>query len=141
MRETMERPPARIPAGLAQMMTARDAIETLGALERMKPKPEPARAPVPFAAVLRAVAAEFDLNAAEFRTKSRTEPLATARHVVIMLGFELSALNLSEIARRLGRHHSLASKAARFIKNRMEVDKVLAFRVERVRAALRGGAK
>ena len=130
---------AQIPAGLAQMMTARDALRMMKLIEQMRRSPEPPT----IDEIVREVAHAFGQDEEKLmRTRERWEPLATARFAAMTLCVELTGQPVGEIARQFGRHHSLPMKAWRRTKDREDVDLNLRGKMAALRVALisKGGS-
>jgi chromosomal replication initiation ATPase DnaA len=93
-------------------------------------------------AVMSAVEAVFQRPVAEsFVLRDQSPAYVEARHVVIVLLYELRGLSASRIARQFGIHHTSVLHARRSIARRLEQgDAELADKIERVKQILRGTA-
>ncbi len=124
----------RIPLGLAQMMTARDALETVKQInEEIKAR----RKPPGIDDVVQLVAKEFGVRPTMIlRSRSRHEPLATARFVAIALCLEFTLVHALEVAAWFGRERSLTSYARIKVKDREETEPEFKAKLAALRAKL-----
>lgn len=81
------------------------------------------------------VAADFGVAVEEFFPKTRTEPLATARRVAMVLARELSGGGLHAIGNLFLRDHATVLSAEQSVADQRETDAAFAARVGALRAA------
>ncbi len=79
--------------------------------------------------ILEAVANEYDICPAEITTRTRRQPIAAARQLVIYLLRHTTDLTLEDIGRSLGRHHSTVIHAINTIEGRRIYDTALNQRI------------
>ena len=80
-------------------------------------------------ALLEAVAHEYDICPDEITTRTRRQPIAAARQLVIYLLRSNTSLTLEDIGSAVGRHHSTVIHAINTIEGRRIYDTVLNQRI------------
>ena len=82
--------------------------------------------------VLEAVAHEYDICPTEITTRTRRQPIAAARQLVIYLLRATTPLTLSDIGMAVDRHHATVIHAINTIDQRRVGDRVLDERIRRL---------
>ena len=86
--------------------------------------------------IVKVIADEFAVDAAELSGKRRTDSIALPRHVVFYMARELTELSLSCIGGLVGgRDHGTVLHGNRHVRDRMSVDPAFKAKVEKARAA------
>ncbi len=84
------------------------------------------------ARLIDAVAREYDLNPSEITTRTRRQPVAAARQLVIYLLRTTTRLTLTEIGAAVGRHHATVIHAVNTIDGRRAYDHTLNNQIRRL---------
>lgn len=101
----------QVVAGASLMAEAQPATggmaENSQAMEQLRQRQAPGRAPVPVERIITAVAAHFDLNPTHLLGSSREKTISLARSVAMYLTRQNTAMSYPEIGRALGnKNHS-----------------------------------
>ena len=82
--------------------------------------------------ILEAVAHEYDICTAEITSRTRRQPIAAARQLVMYLLRTTTPLTLEDIGRSLGRHHATVIHGIDTIDQRRVQDRILDERIRRL---------
>lgn len=82
--------------------------------------------------ILEAVAHEYDICPAEITSRTRRQPVAAARQLVMYLLRTTTPLTLEDIGRSLGRHHATVIHGIDTIEGRRNYDPGLDERIRRL---------
>ena len=80
--------------------------------------------------VLAAVAAEFGIDVEMLHSRTRRQPIATARQVAIYILRNTTDLTLTEIGDLVGRHHATVIHAIRSMEGRRRYERDLDERID-----------
>lgn len=86
--------------------------------------------------ILEAVAHEYDICPAEITSRTRRQPIAAARQLVMYLLRTTTPHTLEDIGRALDRHHATVIHGVETIERRRNYDTGLDERIRRLRSSI-----
>jgi hypothetical protein len=96
---------------------------------------------VPLALIQRHVALGFGLAPRELSSERQGKPIAEARHIAMWLAYEMTGLTMVRIGRAFGgRDHTTVRHALEKAEMRLDREKGLAGKVDRIRTAIEAEA-
>jgi chromosomal replication initiation ATPase DnaA len=118
----LDRASLRLARASADLAAAREEVR------RLTPEPVLPHQRPEIAAIRKTVAEYYQIEPEEIISRSRREPVATARLVALILCRKLTGMGVAELGRAFGRNHAMVGYAAGVIRDRCATS--LNFRAE-----------